>query len=156
MSGFKVVLFDNKSFTQLFRYALIGVVLNTLGFIIYYFLTSTGFKPKGVMTVLYGVGVIIGFYVHKFTLSYGGSVFEAGVRCGITHLFVYLLNLLILVIFVDVYEFSHTIVQGAAIFIVTAFTFFPLSLLFSDLCVLASRLCGRSSIMLSGTRNCKV
>lgn len=141
MSGFKVGLFGNKSFTQLFRYALIGIVLNTLGFVLYYFLTSTGFKPKITMTVLYGVGVIIGFYVHKFTFSYGGSVFEAVVRYGITHLFGYLLNLLILVIFVDVYEFSHTIVQGVAIFIVTVFTF-----LSSKFIVFRSMLHGKSAL----------
>ena len=123
MSGFKVVLFGNKSFTQLFRYALIGIVLNTLGFVAYYFLTSTGFKPKITMTFLYGVGGIIGFYANKFTFSYGGSVLEAGVRYLITLLFGYLLNLLMLVIFVDVCEFSHTIVQGVAISIVIAFTF---------------------------------
>jgi putative flippase GtrA len=76
------------------------------------------------MTVLYGAGVIIGFFSNKkFTFSYKGSFMGSGLRYGITHLFGYLLNLLIMLIFVDIYKYSHTIVQGIAIFIVAGFLF---------------------------------
>jgi len=83
-----------------------------------------GFTPKITMTVLYGIGVIIGFYSHKkFTFLFGGSAFESAVRYGITHLLGYLLILFILLIFVDAYNFLHAIVQGVAIFIVAGFIF---------------------------------
>ena len=124
MSKFKVLIFKNEYFAQLFRYAIVGTVINSLGFLPYLFLTSMGFTPKITMTVLYGIGVIIGFYSHKkFTFSYGGSALDSVFRFGITHLLGYLLNLFILLIFVDAYNFPHSIVQGVAIFIVAGFNF---------------------------------
>ncbi len=124
MSIFKVVIFGNKSFSQLFRYAIVGLVVNAFGYLSYLLLTSTGFTPKIAMTALYGASVVIGFLGNnKFTFSHAGGVFGAGFRYGIAHLFGYLLNLLILAIFVDVYKCPHTIVQGVAIFIVAGFLF---------------------------------
>jgi hypothetical protein len=124
MCYFKFLRFSYASYVQLFRYALVGMALSILGYALYLFLTSIGFTPKFSMTVLCGVGVIIGFLGNKkFTFSYKGSFMGAGLRYGITHLFGYLLNLLLMVIFVDIYKYSHAIVQGIAIFIVAGFLF---------------------------------
>jgi putative flippase GtrA len=124
MIYFKFLRFNHASYLQLFRYALVGIALNIIGYSIYFFLTSTGFTPKITMTFLYGAGVIIGFFSNKkFTFSYKDGFIGSGLRYGITHLFGYLLNLLIMVIFVDICKYSHTIVQGIAIFIVAVFLF---------------------------------
>ena len=124
MSYFKLLRFNYASYVQLFRYALVGIALNVFGYSLYFFLTSIGFTPKLTMTFLYGAVVIIGFFGNKkFTFSYNGSFMVSGLRFGVTHLFVYLLNFLIMVIFVDIYKYSHSIVQGIAIFIVAGFLF---------------------------------
>ena len=124
MSYFKILRINRKLNVQLFRYAVVGIVSNIFGYLLYFFLTSAGYDPKFTMTALYGAAAIIGFLCNKqLTFSFKGSVLESGIRYGITHLFGYLLNLLIMVIFVDIYKYPHTIIQGIAIFIVAGFLF---------------------------------
>jgi len=124
MSYFKILRFNRKLNVQLFRYALVGIMSNIFGYLLYLYLTSAGYDPKLTLTALYGTGAMIGFLCNKqLTFSFKGSVIESGIRYGITHLFGYLLNLLIMVIFVDIYKYPHTIIQGIAIFIVAGFLF---------------------------------
>ena len=124
MSYFKILRINRKLNVQLFRYPIIGIVSNIFGYLLYFFLTSAGYDPKFTMTALYGAGAIIGFLCNKqLIFSFKGNVIESGIRYGITHLFGYLLNLLIMVIFVDIYKYPHTIIQGIAIFIVGGFLF---------------------------------
>ena len=71
MSYFNFLRFNYASYVQLLRYALVGMALNIFGYSLYFFFTSIGFTPKLTMTVLYGAGVIIGFFGNKkFTFSY--------------------------------------------------------------------------------------
>jgi putative flippase GtrA len=124
MNDFKILRFNCKLYVQLFRYGIVGILSNIFGYLLYLFLTSAGYSPKLTMTALYGTGAVIGFLFNKqLTFSYRGSILESGIRYGIMHIFGYLLNLLIMVIYVDIYRYPHTIVQGIAIFLVAGFLF---------------------------------
>lgn len=112
------------SFKQLFRYSLVGVVSNVVGYLIYLILTYMGGTPKLTMSLLYGIGATVGFFGNRsFTFAHQGSIVGAGWRYLISHCIGYLLNLSILILFVDKFGFAHQWVQGAAIFIVAVFLF---------------------------------
>ncbi len=109
---------------QLFRYALVGLLSNFAGYLVYLVLTYFGGAPKVTMTLLYGVGAAVGFYGNRvLTFQHKGSIMGAGGRYIIAHCFGYLINLVILIIFVDELGFVHQWVQAIAIVIVAAFLF---------------------------------
>ncbi len=124
MKIFEFEKLEKEFFSQLFRYGLIGMTTNLVGYSVYLLLTSLGNTPKITMTVLYVIGANISFFANKkITFSYTGNVFVSGIRFTITHLFGYLLNFLILMIFVDKLGYPHQLVQGIAIFVVAGFLF---------------------------------
>ena len=113
-----------KLVTQLIRYALIGVLSNTAGYLVYLVLTYLGGAPKVAMTVLYGVGAAVGFIGNRsLTFEHQGSIMGAGGRYVIVHCVGYLLNLGMLILFVDELGYAHQWVQGIAVFVVAAFLF---------------------------------
>lgn len=113
-----------KSVIQLFRYALIGLLSNIAGYLVYLALTYMGGTPKVTMTLLYGVGAAVGFFGNRsLTFEHKGGVMGAGVRYVIVHSFGYLINLGILIVFVDILGYAHQWVQAVAIFLVAAFLF---------------------------------
>ena len=117
------------SYRQLFRFAIVGILSNFAGYIIYLMMTSFGSSPKFSMSLLYGIGATIGFFGNfHFTFAHQGSIFGAGNRFIISYIIGYLLNLCILVVFVDNLGFDHRLVQGIAIFVVAAFLFFAFKL----------------------------
>jgi putative flippase GtrA len=76
------------------------------------------------MTMLYGVGAVIGYFGNRrLTFSYEGGALGSGIRYSLAYLVGYLINLAILVIFVNELGYAHQIVQAAAIFIVAVFLF---------------------------------
>lgn len=112
------------SYRQLFRYALVGVMSNLSGYLVYLLLTYLGGTPKLTMSFLYGISAAVGFYGNRsFTFAHHGSILGSGGRYVISHCIGYLLNLIILVVFVDKLGFAHQWVQGIAIFIVAGFLF---------------------------------
>ena len=120
-----VLLFKRReSVTQLFRYALVGLLSNLAGYLIYLVLTYFGGTPKLTMTLLYGIGAAVGFFGNRsLTFEHQGSIFGAGVRYVIAHCVGYVFNLIILIVFVDKLGFAHQWVQAIAIFIVAGFLF---------------------------------
>ena len=109
---------------QLMRYGVVGVVSNLVIYLLYLLVTYDGVEPKKAMTFLYIIGASISFFANKkFTFSYKGRVFQSGVSYAIAHFFGYLLNLFILMVFVDKIGYRHQIVQCIAIFVVAAFLF---------------------------------
>jgi len=124
LKKFEFEKLDKEFFLQLFRYGLIGITTNLIGYSVYLLLTSLGNTPKITMTVLYVLGANISFFANKkITFRYTGNVLGSGTRYTITHLFGYLLNFLILMIFVDKLGYPHQLVQGIAIFVVAGFLF---------------------------------
>jgi len=109
---------------QLFSYSLIGGLTNLAGYCLYLVLTYYGGTPKSTMTALYFTGAVIGFFANRrFTFRHDGHIGVTGGRFLMTQLLGYLLNLLLLVLFVDWLGFAHQIVQALAIIVVAVFLF---------------------------------
>ena len=107
----------SKTLRQLFRYGMIGLLTNFLGYALYFFLTYLWSSPKLTMTVLYSAGALIGFFAND------GRIGVAGMRYMFAQLLGYLLNLSLLVLFVDRLGFAHQLVQAVAIVVVAIFLF---------------------------------
>jgi putative flippase GtrA len=115
---------SRKTLQQLLIYALIGVMTNVFGYALYLFLTYFWGAPKLTMTLLYSIGALIGFLGNRrYTFRHDGHIGVAGLRYLFAQLVGYLLNLTLLVLFVDWLGFVHQIVQAVAIVVVAIFLF---------------------------------
>lgn len=124
MNDFLFNIANRKSLTQLFRYGLVGIASNLAGYLIYLSVTYLGATPKTTMSILYGVGALVGFWGNrKLTFGHKGSLLGAGARYIIAHCFGYLINLAILIVMVDKLGYAHQWVQAIAIFAVATFLF---------------------------------
>jgi putative flippase GtrA len=116
--------FAAQSMRQLIRYGFVGVASNLTIYIVYLLITSFGVEPKTAMTLVYILGASIGFVGHRqWSFSHRGDAKPAAIRYVAAHLSGYLLNLLIISIFVDYFGYAHQIIQAAAIFVVAGFLF---------------------------------
>lgn len=110
--------------TQLIRYALVGIGSNFFVYLTYLALTFNGVAPKLTMTILYFVGAATGYIGNRnFTFTYKGNLISSGLRYFLAHCLGYGINLIILIVFVDIYGYKHQLTQAAAIFIVAIFLF---------------------------------
>lgn len=76
------------------------------------------------MSLLYSVGVFSGFFWHRqWAFGHQGNALASLLRYGLAQTFGYVLNLFMLMLFVDEFNFSHQLVQGVAILIVAVFLF---------------------------------
>lgn len=124
MSEEAPVINAQRSVPQLFRYVLVGLLSNAAGYLVYLVLTYYDGTPKLTMSLLYWVSAAVGFFGNRnLTFEHQGSILGAGIRYGIAHCIGYLLNLSMLVVFVDKLAFPHQWIQGVAIFAVAAFLF---------------------------------
>lgn len=106
------------------RYALVGLLTNAGGYAIYLFITWLGVTPKMAMSLLYFVGVIMGFFWHRqWAFSHQGNALASLLRYGLSHILGYGLNFIILMLFVDALDYQHQLVQGVAILAVAVFLF---------------------------------
>ena len=108
---------------QLFRYGLVGVVINVAGYMMYLTITYLGGEPKLTMSALYVIVLVTGFLLNrKFTFTHKGSISRAFVKYIIVYGVGYIINLLFLVVLSDRMGFSHQFVQlGAMAFLVFYF-----------------------------------
>ncbi|MEM7376710.1 MAG: GtrA family protein [Pseudomonadota bacterium] len=110
---------------QLLRYGIVGVLTNAGGYAVYLLLTWVWASPKVVMTGLYAAGAVAAFFANRrFTFDDHGHIGSAGVRYLIAHVLGYLLNLTLLLVFVDSLGYPHQAVQAIAIVVVALFLFF--------------------------------
>lgn len=113
----------------LFRFGLVGLTTNSIGYLIYLMLTAFGVSPKIAMTGLYGLGVLLGFLGNRtFSFNYQGPAIKAALRYCMAHVVGFGTNFALLLIFVDIYGFPHQLVQLIAIFIVALELFIILRL----------------------------
>ncbi len=118
---------NRDSLIQIFRYGVIGVASNLMGYSVYFLITYLGGTPKLTMSLLYVIVAIISFFGnHKLTFSYKGSLLGSGARYVITHCFGFLINFTILVIMVDILGYPHQWIQAGAILVVAIFLFIAL------------------------------
>jgi len=109
---------------QLIRYGLVGVASNFAIYFGYLLITYLGVEPKAAMTLMYILGASIGFIGNRtWTFAHRGDSSGAAVRYLLAHLFGYLLNFMILYVFVDRLGYLHQWVQAVAIVVVAGFLF---------------------------------
>jgi putative flippase GtrA len=112
---------------QLIRYAVIGLLNNLLGYLVYLLITWMGLDPKVTISILYPIGIVIGFLGHsKYSFSYDGNKKNSLLRYLLAYAFGYLVNFMMLFILSDKLGFPHQAVQALAIFVVAAILFFLL------------------------------
>jgi len=76
------------------------------------------------MTTLYLLAALIGFFANRrFTFFHDGHIGVIGIRYLLAQFVGYLLNFVILLLFVDWLDFPHQIVQAIAIVVVAIFLF---------------------------------
>ncbi|MFZ4801698.1 MAG: GtrA family protein [Chlorobium sp.] len=109
---------------QLFRYAIVGLLSNSIGFLLYLFFTNQGFGSKMTMSFLYCGGVIFSFIFNKkWTFSVHKQLSQMFLRYILIYGVGYLLNFCALFIFVDRYGYQHQWVQGVMIPLVAVMLF---------------------------------
>lgn len=115
---------SSKGMRQLIRYGLVGLGINAILYSCYLLLVFLGAEPKISMSVIYVIGLGIGFYGHrKLTFSHTENYKHAIARYLIAHLGGYSINFLLLLMLVDFMGLSHALVQAVSIFIVAAYLF---------------------------------
>ncbi|NWL76375.1 hypothetical protein DM872_05880 [Pseudomonas taiwanensis] len=112
-------LISNSSIRQLLRYAVVGVISNCSGYMVYLLLTYLGMTPKIAMTILYCVGAGVGFFGNrKWAFEHDGHYLGAAIRYMCAHILGYTTSLLLLLIFHDHLGYPHQLVQAVSIVIV--------------------------------------
>lgn len=113
-----------KSTLQLFRYGAVGLVSNSVIYLLYLLVTFLGAEPKKAMTLLYIVGASIGFIGNRrWTFAHYGPFTQTVMRYMVSHVLGYLLNYVVIFIFVDFLKYAHQGVQAVAIVVVAVFLF---------------------------------
>lgn len=109
---------------QLLRFAVVGVASNVIGYLVYLLVTHLGVAPKLAMTVLYGVGVIVGFAGNRsYAFADQGRLMATGWRYLMAHSLGYLINLAIQLVIVDHLGYAHQLAQAVGICVVATFLF---------------------------------
>ena len=109
---------------QFSRYAVVGLLSNLAGYLLYLLLTYAGMGPKSAMTLLYVVGVALSYYFNRgWSFGHQGNPGEAFARYGIAYALGYLLNFGLLWLGVDRLQLPHQFIQIVAIFVVAVFLF---------------------------------
>jgi putative flippase GtrA len=125
----RLPLSDRLDFRQVFRYGVVGLLTNLTGYGIYLLLTYGGTDPKITMSTLYLIGAMLSFFGNRrITFAHTGSRPQAALRFGVAYFLGYLLNLALLIVFVDKLGCRHQLVQAISIFVVAAFLFLSLKL----------------------------
>ena len=109
---------------QLLRYSLAGVIHNFVGYALYLTATYFGVEPKVAVSVLFLPAVAASFMLNR-TWAFKDRNPMAGSAGRFVAVYVagYLLNLAVLVVFVDRLGYPHQWVQGFAIIVIAGLTF---------------------------------
>lgn len=114
----------SSSTLQLLRYGVVGVLSNFILYCAYLLITFLGLEHKIAMTLMYLIGTTISFVVNrKWTFAHNGNMLNSAFRYVVAHLFGYILNFLILFIFVDHLGYAHQLIQFIATFVVAGYLF---------------------------------
>ena len=117
--GTKLNRFRQLLSSQIVRFTVVGLTTNLIGYAVYLLITAGGVAPAIAVTVLFGLGALISFLGNRrFTFGTSGYIKAAGRRYATVYFLGYLLNLSILLVFVDLFGMPHQFVQACAIFVV--------------------------------------
>ena len=117
-------LINRKSVIQLFRYGVVGVLNNLLGYGIYLLVTFFWLDPMVAISLLYPVGATTAYFGHsKYAFSYQGKHSYALARYVIAHIIGYGVDVFMLYLFWEKLKYPHQIVQAVAIVVVAGVLF---------------------------------
>jgi len=104
--------FQTKTFSELFRFSVVGVAHNLLGYLVYLLVTWIGVDPKIVVAVLYPVSTTASYFANRrWTFNHQGEVAGSMAKYLSMHCFGYVLNIAVLYIGHDLLRFPHQLVQ---------------------------------------------
>ncbi|WP_436257254.1 GtrA family protein [Neorhizobium sp. LjRoot104] len=113
-----------RLFGPFIRYVLVGILMNSLGYFLYFSATQLTIEPKAAMTLIYVVGVGLNFILsRKWVFGHKGN---GGATFGgymLVYLSGYIMNYSILWFFVDRVGWNHLFVQAISIVVVALFLF---------------------------------
>lgn len=113
-----------QAWTELIRFAIVGLLNNFFGYFIYLALTWSWMEPRAAVSILYPIGALSGYFGQaRYAFSYSGSPSSSLLRYIAVHMLGYLLNVTLLWFFADHLGISHQIVQAAAILVVASLLF---------------------------------
>jgi putative flippase GtrA len=120
----------SKIFSQLFRYGIIGILVNSIGYLLYIFVTFFLDYPKSVMSCLYIIGASLGFILNRsITFCHEGSISKSATRYIFAQFLGFLINYSLLSVFVDHYGIDHQVVQAFSVVVVAIVLFVMLRVL---------------------------
>lgn len=115
--------------SQIAKYIIVGLLSNAAGYSTYLLLTHFSLPPKTAMTLLYITTAALSFLGNqRITFSYSGKLLGASIRYVTVQATGYLINLAILMVFVDQLGYNHRIVQAIAIFTVACYLYVSLKI----------------------------
>ena len=113
-----------NNLAQFLRYSTVGLICNLSGYFLFILITHYDVKPKLAMTLLYVLGTSLSFLANWQWVFNSNQIFvHASSRFFLAHLLGYLINLTLLIIFVDRLGYHYQFVQAAGIIVVAAFLF---------------------------------
>lgn len=113
-----------QSIRPMLRYIVVGLATNSLGYGLFLLATYLDVEPKVAMSFLYALGASLGFFGNRlWSFAYKGNWFGSGLRYIIAHTCGYLINFIMLFMFVDKLGYPHQLVQAIAIGVVACFLF---------------------------------
>lgn len=129
------IFIKDTTLYQIIRYGVVGVLNNSLGYLIYLVVTSLGVNPKAAITIFYPIVIAASYCSHlKYSFSYKGRRASSLFRYTLVYFIGYGVNLILLIMLADKLKFPHQIVQAIAIpvvagilFIMLKFFVFPLA-----------------------------
>lgn len=121
---------------EVLRYGIVGLLLNTGGYLLYLVVTAMGVTPLATVLMLYPASVVAGYFAHRrHTFKRPVQGLEAGalIRYIAVYIAGFLMNAGLLEVFYLRLGIPHQIVQFAAIFVVAGFLFVAMKfLVFAD------------------------
>lgn len=113
-----------RTFNQMWRYAIVGTATNLAFYLIYLAITAFGLDHKVSMSLVYALGIALSFAFNRsWTFGHDGRISSAAARYFIAYLAGYLVNLILLYVFVDRMGFAHQWIQAILIFVVAGLIF---------------------------------
>ncbi|MBM3273358.1 GtrA family protein [Candidatus Kaiserbacteria bacterium] len=101
---------------QVFRYGVVGVLNNLLGYLIYLVVTWLWLDPKMAVTLMYPIGAATAYFGHaRYSFAYSGRTSHGIARYTIAHLIGFGANISMLYLFSDQLGYPHQLVQAVAI-----------------------------------------
>lgn len=113
------------SFREIVKYYAAGAIVNGGGYLIFLLLIALGVEHKIAASAIYVIGVISSYWLNrKFVFNSSSAVNFRFVRLFLMLVSGYLLNMLMLYVFVDIYKFLPGLVQLIAVFLISIYFYF--------------------------------